>query len=252
MHSIQSRLAVACSIFARVVFFISIVAVHAKAEEPSWTLKHESELSIVQVGGNTESDSLSAKQKTTYKKDLDSLVATAAYLRTKNDSTETAKRWDASLRYERELSLKWAAFVQYGSESDKYAGFTQRDNTDVGGKYFILKDENDTLITEAGLRHSETLSSTTGVRSASESGRFYSEYTRQFSETVSGKFWAEYLPNFDNSSNWLLNYEPSLSVMLNKVFSLKTAYLVRHHNKVVAPGEDKDDTTFTTSLVAKF
>lgn len=219
-------------------------------ENSSWN--NESELSAVQVGGNTKSESYSVRQKTAYTFDFNKMVASGRYLQTKSGSTETAKAWDASLRYERELSNLWSVFIQQGAESDYYSGYIQRDNSDFGFKYYFIKNATDTFFSELGLRYIKTNYATNTEPTSSTNGRLYVEYGSQLNETTSAKLWAEYLPNFKDSDAWLLNYEPSLSVMLNKTFSLKLSYLVKVHNKTNSPEEKKEDTTFTTSLVAKF
>lgn len=220
--------------------------------EASKAWQHESEASIVQVGGNTQSESYSAKQKTNYTFSQNIMTASARYLQTKAASTETAKQWDASLRYEREFSEKWAAFIQHGAESDPYAGYVQRDNSDIGAKYHITKTDTETFFIELGYRHTKTLTSPDHTVNSSNSGRLYAEYERDLSETVSGKLWVEYLPNFTEAKAYLINYEPSINVMMSKILSLKVAYLVKYHNQIETPAEKRQDTTLTTALVAKF
>ncbi|HEY8272658.1 MAG TPA: DUF481 domain-containing protein [Pseudobdellovibrionaceae bacterium] len=234
-----------------IIFSVLLFSLGLYAQEKSpWT--HESEASIVSVGGNTTSESYSAKQKTSYKFDLNILTASARYLQTKASGTETAKQWDASLRYERELSENWAVFIQHGAESDPYAGYVQRDNSDIGGKYYFIKTDLETLLSEVGLRATKTILSPTNEVTYTTSGRLYVEYSKKINQSVSGKLWAEYLQNFKDSDAYLVNYEPSLSVMMNQIFSVKLAYLVKYHNKTITPVEKKEDTTFTTALVAKF
>ena len=213
---------------------------------------HESEAAVVKVNGNTASESYSAKQKTIYKVDSNSLAIAGSYLQSKALGTETAKAWDVSLRYEKALSEIWSAFIQQGSESNTYAGYLQRDNTDVGGKYTFIKSETENAFLEAGARSTKTLSSQGFATKTENFGRLYTEYTRKINASVSAKAWVEYLPNFTDSEAYLLNYEPSLSVLMNRIFSLKIAYLVKFHNKILVATEQKEDTTFTTSLVAKF
>ena len=236
---------------ALVFFSVVFLAASVFAEEKSpWS--HESEASIVKVGGNTTSDSYSVKQKTSHKFDMNLLSLSARYLQTKSGSVETARQWDGSLRYERELSDKWAIFAQHGAEADSYAGYTQRDNTDLGGKYYFIKSEPGTFFSEAGGRYQKLLFSANGDTTYSTMGRLYLEYTKKINNSVFGKLWAEYLPNFKDSDAYLVNYEPSLNVMMSQIFSLKVAYLVRYHNKITTVTEKKEDTTLTTALVAKF
>lgn len=232
------------------LFSISICASAFAQDKSPWA--HESEAAVVKVDGNTKSDSYSAKQKTVYTFDANALTATGRYLQTKASDIETARYWDASLRYERIFSELWSAFVQHGAESDPYAGYVQRDNSDLGAKYFLIKSEAQNLFTELGLRYSTTQPTGTGGKIYDTFGRWYAEYSEKITPTLSLKLWAEYLPNFRDSEAYLINYEPSANVMISQIFSLKVAYLVKYHNKTTTPAEKKEDTTFTTALVAKF
>ena len=233
------------------LFIITSLAIVVHAEDKSpWT--DESELGIVKVSGNTDSESYSAKQKTTYTFDLNVLSLSGRYLETKAAGIQTAKSWEGAARFDRILTDVWSVFIQQGAESDYFAGYTQRDNSDIGAKYTLIKSETENLFSEFGYRYSKTLSSIVADTKHANYGRFYTEYSRKLNAAVSAKFWLEYLPNFTKSEAYLLNYEPSLSVMLNSMLSLKVAYLVKSHNFTVLPTEKKDDTTFSTALVAKF
>lgn len=218
-------------------------------ESKSWA--HESEASVVKVSGNTITDSYAAKQKTSYTFDANVVALTGRYLQAKSGAVETAKQWESALRYERGLGNNWAAFVQQGAESDYFAGYVQRDNTDIGGKYYFIKDDAENFFSEFGYRRTKT-NPIVGDATSSNAGRLYLEYSRKVNDSVSGKFWAEYLPNFTDSEAYLINYEPSVNVMMSQVFSLKVAYLVKYHNQIKTKDEKKEDTTFTTALVAKF
>ncbi|MBX2987722.1 MAG: DUF481 domain-containing protein [Bdellovibrionaceae bacterium] len=213
-------------------------------------LTHESELSLVTVDGNSSSESYSAKQKTEYKIGPHAFSVTGRYLRTISNHIETARAWNAAARYEYAFTEFLGAFISHGAESDPYNGYVQRDNTDIGGKHFLIKSEPENLYYEAGYRYTKEQTSV-GTITYSGYGRLYTEYNRQIDRTVSLKFWVEYLPNFTTSQAYLLNGEPSINVMLSRVFSLKTAYLMKYRNQV-NPGEKYTDKTFTTSLVARF
>ncbi len=222
----------------------------AQDEMKHWT--HESEASVVQVGGNVSTKSYSAKQKTTYTFNSNVLTATGRYLQTKTGSTETAKQWDAGLRYDRDLSELWSVYANRNAESDYYAGYVQRDFTGAGGKYVFLKADQRNLFSELGYQYLAERSSVTYKSKYSNLARIYVEYKDQFNSSVSGKLWVEYLPNFTDSKNYFVNYEPSITVMMSQNLSLKLAYLVKYHNLKNSPTEKKEDTTFTTALVAKF
>ena len=241
------------STVSKLCVFLSVlfISLFTFAEEKSpWA--HESEVGLVKVSGNTDSESYNGKQKTVYSFDQNALTLAGRYLEAKTAGTQTAKSWEASLRYERILSEQWSMFAQQGAESDSFAGYTERDNSDLGAKYTIYKMDSENLFAEAGYRYTKTLPSLGAETKYESYGRLYSEYDRKLNSHVSAKLWAEYLPNLTNSDAYLVNYEPSVAVVLNSLFSLKMSYLVKYHNKTILPTEKKTDSTFTTALVAKF
>lgn len=215
------------------------------------SFSHESEASIVNISGNTQTENYLFKQSTEYKLQKELLNIKGRYLRTKNLSTEIARLWDLSLRYEKEISLLWSYFIQQGAESDPYAGFTQRDNSDIGAKYFFIKNAPEVLFLEGGYRYSKILSSLNNEVYYKNSARFYAEYTNNLSEEFSGKIWLEYLADINDPQDYLVNYEPSISLLVSQTFSIKISYLVKIHNKIILPEEKKADTAFTTTLVIK-
>ena len=226
------------------------------AVKSPWT--NESQAAVVQTSGNSETESYSLKQESSFTKTDNVYKAKASYLKTsaENKTTgvdeETARRWDAGLRYERTLSERWSAFAGYLVESDKYAGYINRHNSDIGAKDLVAKEENYNVISEAGYRyvHQNNFGST-NENTHYNSVRLYLEGNYQFNATNSGKLWVEYLPNLDVSKDYQYNWEASVSSALSSVFSLKVAYLSKTDNEPVANAE-KTDTTLTTALVAKF
>ncbi|MBX2996430.1 MAG: DUF481 domain-containing protein [Bdellovibrionaceae bacterium] len=238
---------------------LCLTAMSAKAQstaaplvpEPPKQWAHESEVALVTSTGNSENESASAKQKTAYSFDNNIVTNSARYLQSKTSGTETSRNWDVSLRYERTLSELWGTFIAHLIESDPYSGFIQRNSTDLGAKYTIVKNDVRTWLAEAGGRYAETYT-VTGEHDYANLGRVYSEYSQALNETVSFKIWAEYLPNFNESEAYLANGEASMTSILSKVFSLKLSYLAKYQNLPAVAGAKTTDTVFTTSLVAKF
>lgn len=214
-------------------------------------LSHESELSLVNISGNSASESYSAKQKTVYQIEPDTYSVTGRYLRVKSGGNETARSWDATGRYERSLSPTVSGFASYGAEADPYNGYVQHDNTDVGGKYFFIKSDPRNFFAEGGYRYQVNLD-TLGVTHRDSLARIYGEYFEKVDETFSYKLWVEYLPNFSDPQRYYINTEPSLTFVLSTYLSLRAAYTVRYHNLTVNAAEERIDTTWTTSLVARF
>lgn len=227
-----------------VLFFFSVSAF------AQWA--HESELGMVIVDGNSESKSTNVKQQTSYTWDKNKVETKANYTEAEQNDVKSAQSWNATLRYERAISEKLSAFVAHGAEGDRFAGYLQRDNSDIGAKYtFYALENKDTWFAELGYRAIKTDVAYSDKEDSTSNARFYSEIVKTFREGLSGKFWAEYVADLDDSEIYFVNAEPSLSVMLNSVFSLKLSYLIKYQN-IIPAGAEHTDTTFATALVAKF
>lgn len=231
--------------------FLSVSSYAQEAEKSPWA--HESEVSVIQVSGNTESESYSAKQKTTYTFDKNIVSTTGRYIQTKAGTVETARSWDLGAKYERTLSEMWAVFAAHGAESDTFAGYVQRDNTDLGGKFYFVKTDAQNIFTEVSYRATQNtkVEGSKHPNGNENKGVVYVEWYQKLNETVSAKIWAKYQHNFTESDYYMLDYEPSLSVMMNKILSLKVSHLTKYQNEP-GVGRKKEDRSLTTSLVAKF
>ena len=210
----------------------------------------ESELALVSVSGNSSSSNISAKQKNSYTFGKDTISAGGHYLRTESAGIETARSWDLQGRYEHVIHENLSGYVGYGADSDPFAGYIQRDNFDIGAKYQLVKTEWQNWSVELGYRYSKM--NTTMDMQYANMGRGYTEYNVNFSKSFSARYWVEYLPNFSDSEAYFVNTEPSVSMLITQIFSLKMAYLIQYHNKLIQPTEVHTDTTFNTFLVEKF
>ena len=218
----------------------------------------ESEAGAVLTSGNSETESYTAKTKNSYVWEKDTYAIFGRYLSTKTSGTESARNWEAGFRYERSLAEYVSAYLGHKAESDPFAGYVQRDSSDLGGKYYFNKSETFNFFTELGYRYQKNLS-TTGDVNYDSLGRLFVEVNGTLDKTTTLRYWAEYLPNFTRPEAFLANTEASLGVMLYKNLSLKIAYLVQYQNvkpvitTVTPPHEgERIDTTYTTSIVAKF
>jgi putative salt-induced outer membrane protein YdiY len=213
-------------------------------------LHNDSEGGVVITSGNASSQSYDLKQSDTYGWSSDLFKVYGKFLQTSAGALQTAKYWTVGARYEREFSPDVSGFVGQNLESDRFSGYLQRYNSDVGGKYFFLKNEATVWSGEAGYRY--TIENRVGGQFNQNYLRFYSEANRNWTKTFSTKLWVEYLPNLTVTNDFQINSELSLSAALNDVFALKTAYLVKYRNLLIAPAFVNTDTQFTTALVAKF
>lgn len=214
-------------------------------------IKNESELGLIVTNGNSKVQSYNAKSTTKYLLDKNTFRLDANFLQSKQSGIRTSENWLLGLRYERELSSLLSIYAGQSVESDTFAGYLRRYNSDLGLKYFFDKKEKNFLwFAEAGYRftHEREVS---GIKHDFHKGRLYTEAEKYWAETTSTKLWVEYLPNFSETRSWLLNSEFSVSSALNTVFSVKSAFQVRYNHAPLVTDTIKTDTAFTSSLVAK-
>ncbi|MGZ3772040.1 MAG: DUF481 domain-containing protein [Bdellovibrio sp.] len=213
-------------------------------------LKGEAEAGAIVVTGNTDSESYNAKAKSTYTQEKNIYSADGRYVKARSNGVESARNWEIGARYERAFTDYLGIFIGQKAESDIFNGYTQRDSTDLGLKYFIIKTDELNWTAELGDRYQKTLS-TVGLITYDNLGRLYTEVNKSLDKTLSFKFWVEYLPNFTETKAYLLNSEASLNVMISSIFSLKLGYLLQYQNLPLAGGKYTTTTT-TMNLVAKY
>jgi len=232
-------------------------ATFAEDSAKAHKLNHDSEAGVILASGNSETQTYSLKQSTSYAWSDNLTKLTGSYLLGKTSGTETAKKWDLGLRYELGLSGQLSLYSSYQIDSLPFAGTNLRHTIDLGGKYSFFKKEHSDLGCELGYRLTkESFTSDNGKTSlgylTSHMSRLYLEWNQKWNSSVGSKIWGEYLQSYTILEDYRLNLEPSFSVLLNDVFSVKLAYLVNFRNVPAVSGKKKIDTLYTTSLVAKF
>lgn len=243
-----------CFIMITLALFSNLVfAQDAKVEEAKF--KGESEASSVVVTGNSSSQTLSAKTKNTYQLDEVSLfTGFGSYLQASTNSVESGRAWTAGARYDYIFTKDVvSAFIQRKAESDPYNGsFVQRDITELGAKYIVVKSDDLSFFVEAGYQSQDTYAGLVdNSRTVVPFARVYAEAEYKVSESTKSKLWVEQLANLDKTSENQTNAELSLSVSISKMFSLKSAYLWNRNEAILAPLK-KDQSKWTTALVATY
>ncbi|MGE0615756.1 MAG: DUF481 domain-containing protein [Bacteriovoracia bacterium] len=222
----------------------------APPASPTEGLKSETELGLVLTSGNSKTSTTNIKQGTSYEWSGNTLRLQARFLRTSTRGTESAKNYGLGLRYERALTDALSIYVGQALESDTYAGYLQKHNSDVGGKYFFMKSEETVASAELGYRY--TIENTVlGTQNKSHYLRAYLEALRNWNRWVSMKASLEILPNLTYAADYQVNGEISLAAIISSLFSLKTSYAIRYDHVPAAGAPETTDTTLTTALVVR-
>lgn len=215
-------------------------------------LTNESEISLIQSGGNSEVQTTNAKTTNKYKWDEDSLTFGGHYTYGETSDDVTVRNWDVLARYERELTKRFSLVFGEIIEGNKFVSIKARYNTDLGFKYFYTKTDKQIFFTELAYRYAIEDRYEPIENIYDNKARLYNEFDHKFSETMQYKIWLEYVPNFTEGKDYLVNGEVSLTAIMNSVFSLKVAYKGIYDNAPAFPGFKNYDYITTTSLVAKF
>jgi len=234
----------------RALIFSTLISFFAPAARAEF--HNESEMGIVITSGNTRTQSLSLKQQNRYGWLKNAFALNGSFLQTKNAGVLSAKRWDLQLRYERQVSENLLLILAQGVQSDRFAGYLQRLNTDFGPRYIVMKEANVfEWAAESTYRYSREIK-TTGARDLRQQARLFTEIKRDWSPTTSSRYWIEFIPSLRDFSDWELRTEFSTSAALTSIFSMKATYLLKYDNVPATAAALKRDSEFTTALVAKF
>lgn len=214
--------------------------------------KAEESATINVVGGNTKLKAYSFKSVNTYEKGAHSYGLNGNYSYGETDEVRTIENWSAGLKYGHKLSEKQSLFLGELVEANRFTGISRRYNSDFGHKFQFIKSDKLSLFSEVGYRYTIEQNVDELIEEKKDSkARVYIEGKKFINKNVNGKLWVEFLPNFSDSEDYLLNVEPSVTVLLTSNFSMKTAYLWKYDGAPI-PGNMKHDYNYTLSLIANF
>ena len=227
-------------------------------------LRNESQLSMIKTGGNTNVQAYNVKTQTKF--DIGKYVYTLSghYFLSlyeivngagKTVDVESARNWDLAMKTEKVLNERYNIYSQVQMEGDKFSGYNQRDNYGFGTKYKIIQTKEERFYTEIGYRysveHKTTTSENTNPVVISNKGRLYLAYEKQHSKALSYKTGLEYLPNFTDGVDYMVSLDPSFTLLLTNIFSLKFSYKGTYDNSP-ADENNKIDFKYVSTIIAKY
>jgi putative salt-induced outer membrane protein YdiY len=236
----------------KVLFFILIFPVTV------WGLDdftHESEFSSIRSRGNTPYETYLTKvsNKLVIDKMHDvTFGGHYSYGSIGDNEVEIARNWDINAKYLSAISVKTYAFLGAVVEGNEFAGFSERNNIDLGFRTTFIENDDITLSTEYGYRQTVEVPTDGSKTNKDQKVRLYGKIDEKLTQSASYAFWVEYIPNFTRPEDYMINFEPSLRVAINNIFSLKVAYKGMYDNMPAIASRKYYDENYTTSLLAKF
>lgn len=241
MNIIRAFLAILCFNFGLVEIVL--------ADPNVWS--DVAELSFVKTGGNTDVQALLANNAFKYPFSPDLTGSWNFHvLNGETNGTTTAERYDTELRMDYKNTDLFYSFGNVVWLQDKFAGINPRDYVGAGVGYKILNGPEHTLLAEAGLNYT-TEKFTDGTGRDYMGGRLFGKYIYAFTEKNNFSQSVEYIPDFKDTTDYLINSETAVVSSLNGYLSLKASYVIKYNNLPPA-GKNNTDTIASTALVVNF
>jgi len=221
---------------------------------------NESNLSVVQTTGNSQIETWDVGTENDWSTKNQEYNFGGHYMLGVNTveengeekKVESARNWDIHSKVTLVHSEKLGSFISIKAESDKFSGYEQRNNYDLGMRYIFIKSERNNLKLETGIRYTEEFNVDEDVDVLRDNkGRVFLDYTYHASKQSSYQLWTEYIPNFTRGEDYLITTGSAVNSSLNDIFSLKVSYKSIYDNVPAIEGNKKTDTHFSTAFVMK-
>lgn len=224
----------------------------AAEEAPAKALSDQAELSYVQTGGNTKTQTLAAKNLLKYKF-TDRLTGSwsASAVTARDKDSATAENFATELRLDYGFTERAYVYGLAGWNKNRFAGIDQRYYGGAGLGYKFLAGPAHFLIGEAGLNGTKE-EYTNDTDETFLTGRAFGKYEYAISDKSRFSQSVEYLHNFSDSKRYNVISETALTAALNAVLSMKASYQVKYAGEPVPAGLKKTDTMLAVALVLNY
>lgn len=161
------------------------------------------------------------------------------------------------VRYDRFLSEHWSLFVAQNARKDRFQGLALRLNFDPGLAYYFFDEDKHRLWAEAGydlqydIRENSALRASPtplGKTETRHSVRGFLGYENNINEVLRFTTGVEYIQSVQESKNWRLNWDSSLTSAISNKFSFATTFTLRYDNNPLT-GVRNTDTVTALNLV---
>lgn len=229
------------------VVILAVLVSGSWAEGKNWG--NQTELSFVQSDGNSEVTTFAGRNTLTLKQG-EALLYTweLGGLYGESDDQRNSERYFTKLRGDYFFTERYYAALLGGWNKDNFAGIDGRYYAGAVGGYKLLVGPKHLWAVEAGADYVDEEYTNDTERDYLR-GRTFTEYQYLFTEKNRFLQSVEYLHDFDESDNYNVNTETSITSAINDALSLKASFKVYYDNDPVPATLDDTDTLLTVALV---
>jgi len=222
----------------------------AEPTAPAKPWKNSTEVSVVSANGNTKTNTTSAKEDFIYEWTRIKLNLFGSALGAKSQNEITAEEYSAGEKVDFKMTDKDYLYEKFQWDSKRFTGIRHRYDAGAGYGRKIVDSAKNKLNAEIGGGYINE-QRIDAPRNDFGSGRVYSKYIHQFTDTSSFSQDGEYLHNFRDSDGYRINTETALTAGLTTHLSLKTSFIWNRVGKPV-PGTIRDDTKLAAALLITY
>ena len=212
--------------------------------------KLTTDFGYVQTSGNTDVTTFTGADKLEHRMSTWLLTQEANAVWGETDGVESAGRYGASLRADRELGSHWSAYGLASWRRNVFSGISRQFDEGIGLAWHAVAQKPHTLDLELGAGLSQRLT-TLEQQDDFGTARLGSKYTYEFSEKSKFEAGGAYVFNLNDSEDGDANARVSLTAPVAGKLALKAGYDFLYRNKPL-PGLEKLDTTFGVGVQASF
>ena len=204
----------------------------------------------VQTSGNTDVTTFTGGDKFEQRSGAWRFAQEASAVWSETDGVESAGRYGASLRAERDLGTRFAVYGLASWKRNVFAGISRQFDEGVGLTWHLVAPKPHKLDLEAGAGLSQRL---TTLEDQEDFGtaRLGGSYAYEFSEKSKLEAGGAYLFNLNDSEDGDADARVSLTSPVVGRLALKVSYDLLYRRKPL-PGLEKLDTTFGVGVQASF
>ncbi len=237
------------AVFASLLVLFPALSLRAE-EAPVKKWKEKAQVTYLSANGNTKSTTIGASNEFRYDWTRLAFELNAGALGSQSRNVVLAEQYFANEKLQWKLDDRNYAFEKVGWDKNRFAGVANRIDSSLGLGRELVKTPRQSLLLELGGGYVNE-QRVRSPRVDFGSGRAYSKYLWNVSDTSVFSQDAEYLHNMEDGDDFRVNTETALTASVSTHVSLKVSYVWKHV-ALPPPGFGKNDTLTAAALIFNY